>query len=275
MKKWFFNLKNKTKIIMIILFWALTVAASFYITSDSFNSESTLGAIIAIAYLSLFAFTITLTVWKSDSHKKNSKKYKTNILCSKKKKEVLKNFLSLKGTIITTICCFLFFITLSAYMVFSYNWLIGGITFAMLILTSFLSLLMIYPCISRSKAIVYTVDDVEVGAFFVKNIGIKERSFYLCLVVGNNIVSEEIAVRRYDRIIHDDDAFSQIFNLLCDFEDAYHIQKETKSKEAFVTLKTTLNEMNISLIVNKYTRRLKIFINGEYIKKYLQENNSK
>ena len=231
MKKWFFNLKNKTKIIMIILFWTLTVAASFYITSDSFNSDSTLGVIIAIAYLSLFAFTITLTVWKSDSHKKNSKKYKTNILCSKKKKEVLKNFLSLKGTIITIICCFLFFITLSAYMVFSYNWLIGGITFAMLILTSVLSLLMIYPCISRSKAIVYTVDDVEVGAFFVKNIGIKERSFYLCLVVGDNVVSEEVAVRRYDRIIHDDDAFSQIFNLFIRFCPTAF---ETEPRETYI-----------------------------------------
>lgn len=275
MKKWFFNLKNKVKIIILIIFWALTIGSSFFITSDAFNTETPFSVVIAIIYLLLFAFTITLTIWKSDSHNKELKKFKTNVLCSKKKKEILKNFISHKGTIITSIIFFLFIIGISAYFVYANGWLIGIITFAMLILTTILSLLMIYPCVSRSKAIVYIVDGVEVGAFYVKKIGIKERSFYLYLIVGDNVVSKEISVRKYDRILYNDDAFSQIFNLICDVEDAYFIQKETKSKDAFVTIKSSLNENNISLIVNKYTRRLKLFINGESITKFLQNNDSK
>ena len=275
MKKWFLNLKNKTKNIIVILFWALTIGLSFLVTSDFFKAKNSFSIIIAIFYFLIFAFSIIFSVWKSASKKTNSKKSKTNILCYQKKKEVLKIFICSKSTIITSIICFLFIILLSAYMVYIYNWLIGGITLAILILATILSLLMIYPCISRSKALTYTIDGVEIGAFFVKKIGIKERSFHLCLVVGDDVISQDISVRRYDRILYSDDAFTQIFNLICDFEDSYHIQKETKSKEAFITLKSTLNERNISLIVNKYTRKLKLFINGEAITKYLQKNEEK
>ncbi len=265
MKRWFLNLNNKTKTIIVAVLWIMFLGLSFVVTSDYFEKNSLITTVVSVIYIFILLLAIVFSVWKSKFAKEKRESFKTNLLCELKRKEHIKKYLTNKFNICMAVLIFVSVIAISIVFGFSYDWLFAGISFAMFALTGVFVWIILFPFMLKSKAISYVIDGVEVGAFYVKVMGIKERSFYLALVIGDKVVSEDVAVRRIEKIMYADDLESKLLNLIFDTEDAYYISKETKSKEAIIKISDVLNEKNITLITNKYTRRLKLFVDGKAV----------
>ena len=275
MKKWFKGLKSSTKTWIVVSMWVLLIAIAYIAGLEQIENNEKISTILDFAIIIILVIAIIVSCWSKDKNKakrKNLKeKSKTFQFVKQQQKKEFRQYFNFKDRLGMDIIFIVIAIVLGLILWYDLKtWLAFAIGTPSLIVFWILMKFFIYGLSAANDCKVYFLDGVEIGAGYVKSTySPASRSFELFFVIGDNINQKSISVRSGNISRYTGTAWD-VFDVLLDLEDSIKMCKETKAREDIVKLKEKLGDKEITLVVEKYTRYMKLFVDGLAIEKYLE-----
>lgn len=273
MIKWFSKLSKTTRNILVFSSWALFIlmACVFYGNETSNEFVENNSVLIAIVFLLLLIVAIVFTWLNIRASKLSTKEVvvaETLSFFNENKKEELKKFWKNKFNLFIIIGFSVIVAAIFCVVALgSEYWYVFFIVGMFFIAFGWLCYFIIPTIFFNSKRIlVHYVDGVEIGVFIIKHLGIHDRDFDLHLVIGGTDYKEEVHVKYY-HYLSSDDILSVLLNAATSIEQAMDIKDDRKNKKNLVKLTKEQSDKTISVVCDKYTKRLILIVDGQIVAK--------